>query len=79
MLCPFVWGKIDLVYVHGIRVRLGGSPSWQDVAVSSSSEFPESYHVSVEFPCFIKPLLPLVMLWAWLGLKALAWPGLGLA
>ena len=59
VLCLFTRREIDLVYVHGIRVRLGGSPSQWDIAVSSSSEFPESYHISVEFPSFVKPLLPL--------------------
>ena len=41
MLCSFVWREIDFVYIHGVRVRLGGSSSQQDIAVSPSSEFPE--------------------------------------
>ena len=58
VLCPFTRREIDLVYVHSIGIRSRGSTSWRDVAVSSSSEFPESYHVSVEFPSFVKPLFP---------------------
>ena len=59
VLCLFTRREIDLVYIHGVRVRSEGSLSRWDIAVSSSSEFPESYHVSVEFPSFVKPLLPL--------------------
>ena len=55
----FARREIDLVYIHGIRIRSRGSVSWRDIAVPFSSEFPESYHVSVEFPSFVKPLLPL--------------------
>ena len=57
MLCPFVRREIDLVYVHGVRVGSRGSSSQWDIAVSSS-EFPELYHILVEFPSFVKPLLP---------------------
>ena len=59
MLCSFIRREIDLVYVHGVRVGSGGSPSRWDIAVSSSSEFPELYHVLVEFPSLVKPLFPL--------------------
>ena len=59
VLCPFTGREVDLVYVHGIGIQSRGSASQRDVAVSSSSEFPESYYISVEFPSFVKPLLPL--------------------
>ena len=58
VLCPSTRREIDLVYVHSIGIRSRGSASRRDVAVSSSSEFPESYHISVEFPSFVKPLFP---------------------
>ena len=35
---------------------IGGSST---VTISPSSEFPESYHVSVELSCLVKPLFPL--------------------
>ena len=54
----FTGGEIDLVYVHSIGIWLRGSASWWNVAVSSSLEFPELYHVSVEFPSLIEPLFP---------------------
>ena len=50
VLRSFTRREIDLVYIHSIGIRSRGSSSWQDVAVPSSSEFPESYHISVEFP-----------------------------
>ena len=53
VLCSFTGRVIDLVYVHGIRVWARGSAGWWDVAISSSSEFPELYHVSVEFSYLI--------------------------
>ena len=59
VLCPLARGEIDLVYIHGIWIRSRGSASWRDIAVPFSSEFPESYHISVEFPSFVKPLFPL--------------------
>ena len=59
VFCPLARGEIDFIYVHCVRIGSRGSASWRDVAVSSSSEFPKSYHVSVEFPSFIKPLFPL--------------------
>ena len=59
VLCPFVRREIDLVYIHGIGIRLRGSASQRDVTVPSSSEFPESYHVSIEFSSLVKPLFPL--------------------
>ena len=58
VLSSFSRGEIDLVYIHSIGVRSRGSSSQGDVAVSSPSEFPESYHISVEFPSFVKPLFP---------------------
>ena len=58
VFCPLARREIDLVYIHGIWIWLRGSVSWWDIAVSSSSEFPESYHVSVEFPSLVKPLFP---------------------
>ena len=59
MLCFLSWGEVDLVYVHSIRIWSGGSLSWQNVTVTSPSEFPELYHISVEFSCLVKPLFPL--------------------
>ena len=58
VLPSFTGGEIDLVHVHSIGIRSRGSASWWNVAVSSSSEFPESYHVSVELPSLIEPLFP---------------------
>ena len=59
VLSSFTQGEVDLVYIHSIRIRSRGPTSRRDVAVSSFSEFPESYHISVEFPSLVKPLLPL--------------------
>ena len=56
VLSPFTRREIDLVYVHSIGIRSRGSASRQDIAIPSFSEFPESYYVSVEFSCFVKPL-----------------------
>ena len=50
--------EIDFIYIHCVWVRASDSLSWWDVAVSSSSGFLKSYHVSVEFSCFVKPLFP---------------------
>ena len=58
VLCPFTRREIDLVYVHSIGIRLRGLASRWNVAVPSSLEFPELYHISVEFPSFVKPLFP---------------------
>ena len=58
VLCSFTRREIDLVYVHSIGIRLRGLASQWDIAVPSSSEFPESYYVSVEFSSFVKPLFP---------------------
>ena len=48
------------IYLHSIGVSVGvGEPSWLgllDIAVPSSSELPESYHVSVELSSLIKLL-----------------------
>ena len=59
VLCPFARGKIDPIYIHSVGIGVGGSASWWNVAVPSSSEFPESYHVLIEFPGFVQPLFPL--------------------
>ena len=58
VLRPFTRREIDLVYVHSVGIGSRGSSSWWDIAVPSSSEFPESYHISVEFPSLVKPLFP---------------------
>ena len=59
VLSSFTQGEIDLIYIHSVRIRSRSSTSRRDVAVSSSSEFPELYHISIEFPSLVKPLLPL--------------------
>ena len=59
VFCPFARRKIDPVYIHSIGIRVGGSASWWNVAVPSSSEFPELYHISIELPSFVQPLFPL--------------------
>ena len=62
MFHSFARGEIDLVYVHGIGIHgwLGSSNSLsqQYEAIPSTLEFPKSYHISVEFSCFVKPLFP---------------------
>ena len=58
VLCSFTRREIDFVYIHCVGIWSRGSVSRRDVAVSSSLEFPESYHVSVEFPSFVEPLFP---------------------
>ena len=58
VLSSFTRRKVNLVYIHSIGIRTRGLASRRDVAVSSSSEFPESYYISVEFPSLIKPLFP---------------------
>ena len=59
MLHSFAGREIDLVHAHGIRVGARSSASQQNIAISPSSELPESYHVSVKLPCFVEPLFPL--------------------
>ena len=64
VLCLFTWWEVDLVNIHGIGVLWGWASGpcqlgLLDVAVTSSSELPKSYHIAVEFSCFIKLLLPL--------------------
>ena len=59
VLRPFTSREIDLVYVHCIGIWSRGSASRWDIAVSPSLEFPESYHILIEFSSFIKPLFPL--------------------
>ena len=59
VLSSFSWGETDLVHVHSVGIWSRGSTSQRDVAVSSSSEFPESYHILVEFSSLVKPLFPL--------------------
>ena len=62
MLRSFTGREIDLVDVHGIRVS-GCSGSFrglsqQDIAVSSTSELLELYHVLIELSCLVEPLFP---------------------
>ena len=62
VLHSFTGREIDLVHIHGIRVS-GWSAGLhvlgqQDKGVFSTSKSLESYHVSVELSCLIKPLLP---------------------
>ena len=58
MLHSFAGREIDLVHVHGIGIRASSPSSQWDITVSSSSEFPESYHVLVKLSCVVKPLFP---------------------
>ena len=58
MFCPIAQREIDFVYIHSVGISLRGSVSWWDVTVSSSSEFPESYHVLIELPGLVQPLFP---------------------
>ena len=58
MFCPIARREIDFVYIHSVGISLRGSASWRNVTVSSSSEFPESYHVLVELPGLVQPLFP---------------------
>ena len=62
VLRSFTGREIDFVYIHGIRISgrsgVSGALSWQDVTISSASEFPELYHVPVELSHLIKPLFP---------------------
>ena len=58
----FTRREIDPVNVHGIGVPGGMSGFYQSgllvIAIPSSLELPESYHVLVEFSSLIEPLLP---------------------
>ena len=58
VLCPFTGREIDLVCVHSVRIWSRGPASWGDIAVPSSSEFPELYHILVELSSLVKPLFP---------------------
>ena len=62
VLCSFTGREIDFVNIHGVRVSGGSGGSsilsqW-DIAISPTSEFPESYHLPVELSSFVKPLFP---------------------
>ena len=59
VLCSFTRREVDLVYVHGVRVGVRSLASQRDITVSSSSEFPELYHIAVELSCLVQPLFPL--------------------
>ena len=59
VFCSFTGRETDLIYIHSVGVGARGSASWQDIAISPSSELPKSYHIVVEFPSFVKPLFPL--------------------
>ena len=56
VLCSFTGREIDFVNIHGIEIGVSNSSSWQDITVSSSSEFPELYHIVVKLSCLVKPL-----------------------
>ena len=58
VFCSFTGRKIDLVYIHSIGIWSRDPASQWDVAVSSSLEFSESYHISIELSCLIEPLFP---------------------
>ena len=58
VFCPIAWREIDFVYIHSIGICLRGSASRRNVTVSSSLEFPELYHVSIELPGLVQPLFP---------------------
>ena len=62
VLHSFSGREIDLVNIHGVGVPRGlGIPcllgQW-NTAAPSTSELSESYHISVELSCFVKPLFP---------------------
>ena len=59
VLHSFTGREIDFVHIHCVGIGASSLVSQQDVAISSSSEFPESYHISVKLSCLVKPLLPL--------------------
>ena len=52
----FTGGEIDLVHIHCVGIGVSGSVSRWDVAISSSSEFPELYHISVTLSHLVEPL-----------------------
>ena len=56
VLHSFTGREIDLVNVHGIGIRVRVLVSRLNIAVPSSLEFPELYHVAVELSCFVQPL-----------------------
>ena len=62
MFSSFTGREIDPVNVHGVGVSGGTSKfhhlgGW-NIAVASSSELPESYHILIELSCLIEPLFP---------------------
>ena len=57
MFSPLAGGEIDLIDIHGIWIGACSLLCQGNVAVAFSSEFPESYHISVELSCLVKPLL----------------------
>ena len=59
VLCSFTRREMDLVYVHSVGIGVEGLVSQWHIAVSSSSEFPESYHIAIELSSLVKPLFPL--------------------
>ena len=59
VLCLFTRREVDLVYVHSIGIWSRSLAGRRDIAVPSSSEFPELDYISIEFSSFIKPLFPL--------------------
>ena len=58
VLHSFTGREIDLVHINGIGIGVRGSASRRNIAVSPSLEFPELYHIVIELPCLVKPLLP---------------------
>ena len=54
----FTRREIDFVNVHSIQIRARGSAGQQDITISSSSEFLESYYIAVKLSCFVEPLFP---------------------
>ena len=58
VLHSFTRREMDLVYIHSIGIGARGLVSWWNIAVPPSSEFPELYHIAVEFTCLVKPLFP---------------------
>ena len=74
MFSSFTGREIDPVNVHGVGVSGGTSKfhhlgGW-NIAVASSSELPESYHILIELSCLIEPLFPFptsLFLFSWEG------------
>ena len=58
VLHSFTRGEVDLIHIHSIGIGVRISVSQRYIAVSSSSEFPELYHVLVKLSCLVKPLFP---------------------